>query len=427
MGDLMEIIEKRKEDVRLQNILMQSYQEVEFYSTHNLFSEKQIKSLQLSDFPLLDRQTIQQQHGRFLNSRYQRYPDIESLLVQHSFGMSGIPLEVYWDRRDVSRAQAALWTFREKFAGVTADERCCVFCTAEYAGNKIMDYMPKRLSWDKKVLSISIRELSLKRLKECLDDISAFDPVWMYLSPGTALMLVEVMESFGRLFLPSLRYIELSGEMLDEQTESVIRNAFHVQVANVYATKEAGPVAVSCTHGNMHIFPENTVVEVIRDGKPVMDEEGDVYITSLQNNAMPIIRMKTGDRGILRSTHCSCGAGTSVLCLTKGRDCGFITTTSGRKISALILRSMAEYANEEVSRCLSYIRFRQTDHASMEVVLKVKPAFEGWEEEIARVFYGQVSDSELEQMKWNFIFVKPESAETEMEEKPFFEVCGEVE
>lgn len=423
----MDIIEKRKEDVRLQNILMQSYQEVDFYSTHNLLSKKQMNSLQLSDFPLLDRQTIQQQHGRFLNGRYQRYPDIESLLVQHSFGMSGVPLEVYWDRRDVSRAQAALWTFREKFAGVTADEKCCVFCTAEYAGNKIMDYMPKRLSWDKKILSISMRELSLKRLKECLDDISAFDPVWMYLSPGTALMLVEVMESFGRLFLPSLRYIELSGEMLDEQTESVIRNAFHVQVANVYATKEAGPVAVSCTHGNMHIFPENTVVEVIRDGKPVVDEEGDVYITSLQNNAMPIIRMKTGDRGILRSTHCSCGGGTSVLCLTRGRDCGFITTTSGRKISALVLRSIAEYANEEVSRCLSYIRFRQTGHASMDVVLKVKPAFEGWEEEIARVFCGQFSDSELEQMKWNFIFVKPESAETEMEEKPFFEVCGEVE
>lgn len=77
----MDIIEKREEDIRLQNILRRSYQEVDFYSTHNLLSEKQMNSLQLSDFSLQDRQTIQQQHGRFLNGRYQRYPDIESLLV----------------------------------------------------------------------------------------------------------------------------------------------------------------------------------------------------------------------------------------------------------------------------------------------------------------------------------------------------------
>lgn len=424
----MDIMEERKEDIRLRNILMQSYQEVDFYLTQNPLSEKQMNSLQLSDFPLLDRQTIQQQHRLFLNDRYRRYPNIESLLVEHSFGVSGIPLEVYWDRRDASRAQDALWTFREELADVTVNEKCCVFCTAEYAGNKIMDYMPKRLSWDKKILSFSMRELSLKRLKGCLDDISTFDPVWMCLSPSTALMLAKTMELFGRLLLPSLRYIELSGEMLDEQTESVIRNAFHVQIANVYATKEAGPVAASCAHGDMHIFSANAVVEVIRDGKPVMDEEGDIYITSLQNNAMPIIRLKTGDRGILQSTHCSFEREAPVLRLTRGRECGFIITTSGRKISALVLRSMAEYANEEVSRCLSYIRFRQNDYASMEVVLGVKPAFWGWEEEIARVFCRQISDSELERMKWNFIFVKPDSAETvQMEEKPFFEVCGEVE
>ncbi len=390
--------------------------------------EKQMKSLQLSDFPLQNRQTIQQQHGHFLNERYLRYPDIEHILVKHSFGVSGIPLDVYWDRRDDSRAQDALWTFRKELADITVDDKCCVFCTAQYAGNKIMDYMPKRLSWDKNILSISMRDLSSDQLKGCLDDIVAFDPVWMCLSPSIALMLEKAMESFGQLNLPSLRYIELSGEMLDEYTESVIRNTFHVQIANVYATKETGPIAVSPTYGDMQIFPSNTVVEVICDGKPVMDKEGDIYLTSLQNNAMPIIRMKTGDRGILRSSHRSCGCETSVLRLTGGRNCKFITTTSGRKISALVLRSMAEYANEEVSRCLSFIRFKQTGYMGMDVILGVKPAFSGWEDEIARVLYRQISDSELKQMQWNFVFVEPDSAEAlQMEEQPFFEVCGEVE
>ena len=89
---------------------------------------------------------------------------------------------------------------------------------------------------------------------------------------------------------------------------------------------------------------------------------------------------------------------------------------------------MAEYANEEVSRCLSFIRFKQTGYMGMDVILGVKPAFSGWEDEIARVLYRQISDSELKQMQWNFVFVEPDSAEAlQMEEQPFFEVCGEVE
>ncbi len=423
----MNNMKKQKNNSKLQNFLLMSYQEVEFYLTHNSFSEQQINSMQLSDFPLQERKTIQQQQRYFLNSRYQRYPDIENLQVEHSFGLSGIPLEIYWDRRDASRVQDALWVFRKELADITVNEKCCVFCSARYAGNKIMDYIPKQLSLDKKILSLSIRELSLEGLKGCLEDISAFDPVWMRLSPSIALMLVEALGTFGKSFLPSLRYIELSGEILDEQTESVIQNAFQAQIGNIYEIKGIGPIAASCTHGDMHIFPANAVVEVIRDGRSVIDEEGDIYITSLQNNAMPIIRMKTGDCGILRDMHCSGRHETAVMCLTKGRNCGFITTASGRKITSLMLRSMVEYANEEVSRCLSYIRFRQIDHESINVILGVKPAFEGWSEEVARVFCRQISDPELERMKWNFTFVNSESLATmQMEGRQFFEPKGEI-
>lgn len=391
-----------------------------------MYSQKrEIDISKLLDFPLQTRQDVQREQSCFLNSQYQRYPDIERVLVKRSLGLQGIPLEIYWDSWDDKHSQAALWEFRKRYFGITANDKYCIFRTAEYAGNKIMDYMPERLSQDKKTLSFSIRNLSPDWLKRCLENISAFNPIWMRLSPSIAVMLAESMALNGQNFPSCLRYLEFSGEMLNEQMESLIRNTFHVQIANIYSTKDAGPVAVSCTYGDMHIFSENVIVEVIKDGKLVKDEEGDIYLTSLQNNAMSLIRIKTGDRGILQSATCQCGQNSPVLRLTKGRDCEFVLTASGRKISALVLRSLVEYANEEVSHCLSHIHFRQTGYDSMEVALCVKPAFHGWEEEFARVFCAQIEDPELKQMRWEFRTVNLyDNENVEMDERLFFEMYG---
>lgn len=367
------------------------------------------------------RQDIQRGHKFFLHSRYQRYPDIERLIVKRSFGLCGLPLEIYWDNRDEERSQEVLRALRQERFGITDEEKCCVFCTAKYAGNKIMDYMPRYLSWDKRTLSFSMLDLSQEWMKTCMEEILAFNPAWMRLAPSVAVMLAETMASNGFLPPSSLRYIEMSGEMLDEKTECMIQEAFHVQTSNVYATKEMGSIAVSCGEGNLHIFLENVEIQVMKDGKPVFDEEGDICVTSLQNKAMPLGRMKTGDRGVLLSAPCACGQKPSVLQLTGGRECSFIITASGRKISAQVLRSMAEYANEGISRCLAHIQFRQTANDSMDVILGVKPAFSGWGEEAARVLRSQIRDQELRQMQWNFIFVEPQtSGESEIEKEPFF-------
>ena len=114
---------------------------------------------------LQTRQEIQRKHKYFLNSRYQRYPDIERLIVRRSFGLCGVPLEIYWDSRDEERSRDVLRTLRQERFGITDEEKCCVFCAAVYAGNKIMDYMPKYLSWDKKILSFFIIDLSQERMK----------------------------------------------------------------------------------------------------------------------------------------------------------------------------------------------------------------------------------------------------------------------
>jgi len=388
-----------------------------------LFSDRKAQGgiLRLTDFPLLTQQAVQRECSSFLCDMYQRYPDIGYLQLKRGFGFSGIPLEVYWDTRDDMDSQAVLWSYRKERFQITAEDKCCVFKTAEYAGNKIMDDVPKRLSRDGKILSFSMLDLSPERLQWCLNAIHSFEPAWICVPSSVAWMLAEQLTADSQSLPPSLRYLELYGEMPYVQEESRLREVFQVQIGKVYATQAAGAVAVSCTHGNLHIFPENVAVEVIRDGRPVMDEEGDIYITSLKNTAMPLIRLKTGDCGLLRSAPCPCGQLQPTLHLTRRRECSFIYTSSGRRVSSFVLRSLAEYTNEEISRCLAYIQFWQKDSDHMDVVLSAKPAFSGWEKETARIYREKIQDQELREMKWNFTFADSSKIEqTKVEAEPFF-------
>lgn len=412
----------KQAEKRLQDILMQAVHETEYYREFFSANKEQMKNLKLFDFPLLTRQDVQRKRSHFLCDRYQRYPDIDYLLMKRSFGITGEPLEVYWDSRDGERSEAFLWEYRKKRFDITAEDKCCIFRTAEYAGNKIMHIMPKRLSRDRKTLSFSMHDLSPERLQWCWDVILEFNPSWMVLPASIAWMLAENIAANHHSLPFGLRYMELYGESFDTDEEAAVRDVFHVQTGSIYATQASGVIAASCEKGYFHIFSENAVVEVIRDGKPVMDEEGDIYITSLQNASMPLIRLKTGDRGILQSEPCACRQKAPVLQLARKRTCSFITAASGRKVSAFLLRSLAEYTNEEVSRCLSHIRFRQNDCDSMEVILRMKPAFSGWGRETARVFQEKIRDAELKQMRWNFIYENlHERDETQMEEHLFFE------
>jgi len=417
----------QQEYTGLQKYLHNAAMEIEYYKT--LFSTHKTQAIvpDLSEFPLLTRQTVQHEHGRFFNGRSKRYPEIGHLLIKRSFGPSGVPLEVYWDDRDDARSQAFLWAYRKERFGISDDDKHCIFCTADYSGNKIMDYLPQYLSWDEKTLLFTTLDLSPEILRACLEKIIAFDPAWIILPPSIALMIVETIK-LNRMSLPSsLRHLEFYGETLDTQMEIMLQDFFRVQTSNVYTTQATGAVAASCMHGHLHVFSGNVVVEVIRAGKPVVNEEGDVYITSLQNTAMPLVRLKTGDRGLLQSEPCSCGQSAPILSITHEKDHYFITSASGRKISASMLRSLVEFANEEVSRCIAYIQFRQIAHDSFDVILGVKPAFAGWEEEVTRVFCEQIRDTELKQMRWNFFYIDTHNPyEPETSGCQFFELLDKV-
>lgn len=81
-----------------------------------------------------------------------------------------------------------------------------------------------------------------------------------------------------------------------------IESVFNTPVYNRYGTREVGNIACSGPgFEGLRISENNVFVEVVdQKGFPCPDDtEGEIVVTSLVNYAMPLIRYKIGDRGIL--------------------------------------------------------------------------------------------------------------------------------
>lgn len=101
-----------------------------------------------------------------------------------------------------------------------------------------------------------------------------------------------------------------------------ITSAWNIKLYSTYASTEMQTAFTECTaqHGG-HLQPDLLIVELLDDyGKPVpAGSPGEVTITTLGLEAMPLLRYKTGDICIAHNEPCSCGRNTLRLSPVIGR------------------------------------------------------------------------------------------------------------
>ncbi len=92
-----------------------------------------------------------------------------------------------------------------------------------------------------------------------------------------------------------------------------ITDKWDIKLYSTYASTEMGTAFTECDAGQGgHHHPEMIIVEFLDDNdQPVAeDEAGEVTITTLGVEAMPLLRFKTGDICHLHTEPCSCGRNT---------------------------------------------------------------------------------------------------------------------
>ena len=125
--------------------------------------------------------------------------------------------------------------------------------------------------------------------------------------------LEGLLRSFPRAAPPDLRGVLSSTDRLDPDLRQRLRAAWNRELLDHYGLTESGfGCAVECpAHDGYHLRALDALLEVVdpRDGRPLpWGETGEVVLTTLNREAMPLIRYRTGDIASLLPGPCRCGS-----------------------------------------------------------------------------------------------------------------------
>ena len=132
-----------------------------------------------------------------------------------------------------------------------------------------------------------------------------------------------------------LRMIIGVGEPLSDFEKIELEELFGAPVMTMWHMMESGPIAAECeARKGLHIFSHRSILEVVdpENGEPLpYGEEGELILTPLLYETMPLIRYRTGDVArILPYEPCSCGRTLPRMSIIRGRV-SQITDRKGKK------------------------------------------------------------------------------------------------
>ncbi|HSR12202.1 MAG TPA: phenylacetate--CoA ligase, partial [Thermodesulfobacteriota bacterium] len=210
-----------------------------------------------------------------------------------------------------------------------------------------------------------------------------FDTTVVHIIPSYALALRKVFDEMG--LDPKkdtrLRMALIGAEPHSEATRLRIEEMYGIEAFNSYGLSEMnGPgVAFECPEKNgMHFWEDDFLVEVIdpKTEKPVAEgEEGELVFTTLNREAMPLIRYRSKDLAAVLPGPCPCGRTHRRITRIKGRsDDMFIL--KGVNIFPLQIDTILMNIPEVGSNYLVVLeREKQTFQDRMIVQVEIRPEF----------------------------------------------------
>lgn len=218
------------------------------------------------------------------------------------------------------------------------------------------------------------------------DTIKRICPDTIMCVPSFILRLIQYAEEHNIDYRnSSVKRIIGIGEGLREQDFSLnllgrrIKEKWDVDLFATYSSTEMGATFSECACGcGGHVHPELIIVEIIGDDNlPVADGEyGEIVVTTLGVEGMPLLRFRTGDIAAKRTERCGCG-----------RNSYRLTPLVGRKNNMIKLKGTTLYppaVNDVLDNAEyveNYVIIVQdsdsgTDDVIVEIGLKYEPGFD---------------------------------------------------
>jgi phenylacetate-CoA ligase len=200
------------------------------------------------------------------------------------------------------------------------------------------------------------------------DTIKRIAPTAIICVPSFILKLIEYAEANGIDYKnSSIKKAICIGEPLRNDDLSLntlaqrIKDKWDIQLFSTYASSEMGAAFTECSAGKGgHLQPDLLIIEVVDEhDQPVKGNElGELVVTTLGVEGMPLLRFKTGDMCRLYIDECACGRSTPRISPILGRKKQMIKykgTTIYPNAFFDVLDTIAEVKNYQIEVCTNEI------------------------------------------------------------------------
>lgn len=260
----------------------------------------------LSGLPLTDRSVFCERNLDFLAVSMCRVVDIVL-----SSGTTGFPTSVMYTENDLRRL-----AYNEEISfagcGLTADDVVLLTCTIDRCFVAGLAYFS------------GIRQLGAAAIRNGLATVESHTEIIRRLKPTALVGVPTFLLKLGKYLLSQrmdprksgVKKLVCIGEPIRDRTLGFLRAGEELEAiwgARVYSTYASSETITSfceCTaQRGGHLHPDLAVVEIIDENGTVLSsgETGEVVVTPLGIEGMPLVRFRTGDISFLIDSPCSCG------------------------------------------------------------------------------------------------------------------------
>ena len=320
---------------RLEALIRHAYEHVPYYretlGNAGLVSDDGTVRLEcFRRVPLLDKNLIRANYDRLKSDDLSRRAWVE----ESSGGSTGMPVQLIQDKDHLDWSCAIKLLYDEWSGLPMGERRAFVWGSVRdtLAGSETLRTQLGR--WIRNEIWLNSFRISPEQMEAFVNRINRYRPVQITAFAENIFDLARYIEERG-LRVHSPRAILTSAGILYPHMREKIERVFRAPVFNRYGSREVGDIACECSlHGGMHISAPTHYVEIVREDGTVAapGEYGEIVITLLTNYAMPLIRYRIGDLGMLSGESCRCGRGLPLLRDLIGRTSDIFINARGDRI-----------------------------------------------------------------------------------------------
>ncbi len=333
-------IEKEKYQVNKLKSILKIAAKIPYYQEY--LKDMNIDSLQYSDFvklPFLTKELIRNNPDDLINTSYSK---LSETYINTSGGSTGEPVKFMQTKEQAERGLAN-YHLANYLNGINPEDSMVVLWGAlrdmhdfqrPSFYKKLRRYLTNTLTLNtyilnKEIVESYISQINLYRPKAIKAYVHSIYDIAKYINKNN-------------IKIEGKPIIHTSTGPLYAEMRKEIKKAFNdAHVFSFYGSREVTSISTELPdEGGMIVLYDNVFVEIVNKmGDPVNEgEEGEVVVTTLNNEYMPLIRYRIGDRAVKGDKISTFG--TLRLGNILGRTLGVIYTKEGKTIDGQFFTSL---------------------------------------------------------------------------------------